>query len=345
MKLKTKAVTYGIAGLALAGAIIFSGTSLGMLGTGASGILSVLLTDPPSVPAGVTAVYITYSDVAVHAEGFGSSGWIQVSGRGTIDTMKLVNLSETISSGAIPTFVYDQVAFTISGASIEFYHQNYTATVSSGRLSIPFVGGLKVNSSNPSAALVDIQPTVMNLGGRSNPSFTLTAGAKALQVPSGDVNQSTRVVGYELTLEGHGWFNSFKAKHTDSLNSSNVQLTPASLSLKVGNPGQDPVTIRMVMVASNMSGGDDSYLSSIVSNVVFAVQPNGALQLLSGPPGQVQSSFEGEGFTLAPGATQELTYSGSLETLLGGARVVSGDSYYVIVMGSDATNVQIVVAT
>ncbi|MDG6989454.1 MAG: hypothetical protein JRN21_09095 [Nitrososphaerota archaeon] len=348
MKLKTKAMTYGVAGLALASAIIFSGSSLGLLGVGTSGVLSVLLTDPPSVPPGVTAIYITYSNVAVHAEGFGNSGWIAMSGHGTIDTMKLgtLNLSETISSGAIPSFVYNQVAFTIAGAAVEFYHQNYSATVTSGRLTIPFVGGLRINSSNPAAALVDIQPTVLNLGGRSNPSFTLTAGAKALQVPSNEVSMSTRVVGHEFALDGHGWFTAFRATHTDSLNSSSAVLTPTSLSLQLMNTGQDPVTFRTVMVASNTnaSEGDDSYLSSIVSNVLFVVQPNGSLQLLTGPPGQVQASFEGPGFTLAPGATQVLSYSGSLATLLGG-QIVSGDTYYVVVVGAGIISVQAVVAS
>ncbi|MDG6964470.1 MAG: hypothetical protein JRN16_03925 [Nitrososphaerota archaeon] len=348
MKLKTKATTYGVAGLALAGAIIFSGSSLGLLGVGASGILSVLLTDPPSVPPGVTAVYITYSNIAVHAEGFANSGWIALSGHGTIDTMELgtLNLSETISSDVIPSLVYNQMALTIAGAAVEFHHQNYSVTVTSGRLVTPFVGVLMINSSNPATALVDIQPTVLNLGGRSNPSFTLIAGAKALQVPSNEASPSTRVVGHEFALEGHSWFAAFKASHSDTLNSSSAVLTPASLSLRVMNPGQDPVTLRMVMVASNTTGseGDDGYLSSIVSNVLFAVQPDGSLQLLAGPPGQVQSSFEEPGFTLAPGATQVLSYSGNLATIFGG-QIVSGDTYYVVVVGAGVISVQAVTAS
>ena len=347
MKLKAKATVYGVAGLALAGAIIFSGSSFGLLAVDTSGILSVLLTDPPSVPPGVTAVYITYSNIALHAEGFGNSGWIALSGHGTVDTMELgtLNLSETISTGVIPSLVYNQMAFTIAGAAVEFHHQNYSVTVTSGRLVTPFVGALTINSSNPAAALVDIQTTILNLGGRSNPSFTLTASAKVVQVPSNEVSSSTRVVGRKFALEGHSWFAAFKANHSDSLNSSSAVLTPTSLSLRVMNPGEDPITLRMVMVASttNASEGDDGYLSSIISNVLFAVQPDGSLQLLTGPS-QVQSSFEEPGFTLAPGATQTLSYSGNLATFPGG-QIVSGDTYYVVVVGAGVISVQAVTAS
>jgi len=152
LKLRTKTAAYGIAGLALAGAVILSGSSLSLLTVGSSGILSVLLTDPPTVPEGVSAVYISYSSIAIHASEFNNSGWIAFSGRGTIDALKLVNLSETISSGVVPSLTYDLVEFNISSVEVTYVGENYTATVASEKLVVPIIGGVKVSSSNPSAA-------------------------------------------------------------------------------------------------------------------------------------------------------------------------------------------------
>ncbi|MDG6899043.1 MAG: hypothetical protein JRN12_02785 [Nitrososphaerota archaeon] len=345
MKLGAKAATYGLAGLALAGAVIFSGSALGLLGTDSSGALSILLTDPPAVPAGVTGVYITYSGLAVHAAGFGSSGWVSISGHGTFDSMKLVNLSQTISSDTVPSITYDEMEFTITAATVEFMGQNHSATISSGRLNVPIIGDLNVNSTSPAAALVDVQPTVINLGIPSNPSFTLVVGAKALQVPSREVDQLSKGLGQNTSLEGHGWFTSFKANYSDNLSSSAAALTYGSFSITVLNSGRNPITVCMFVVATHANGGEDSALSAGADSIVFVAQPNGSLQLLNGPPGQVQSYLEGPGYTLAGGSSYEFSYSGNITSLNGGYTPAAGASYYVVIVGAGTISAQVVTAT
>ena len=352
MKLRTKAVAYGAAGLVLAGAVIVSGSTLGFLNASSFGVLSVLLTDPPAVPNGVTAVYITYSSMALQANGFGDAGWVTIPGSGTIDTMKLVNLSQTISSVVVPSRIYNLIALNISGASVEFDGKNYSATVSSGKVDVPFVGGLNVNSSRPAAALIDIQPTVLNLGTRSGPVFTLAAGAKALQVPSDDVSDSLKHVGQTYRLQGHGWFDSFRAEHSDRVDVSVAALTTGSLSFSVTNSGSDPVRLRMVVLTASSGGSSESggaeegdALGSVSSGTVFAVEPDGSLMPFRGPPGQVDSLFGDSGFTLAPGATQQFSYTGTISGMMGGRGVVSGTSYFVVLIGSEVLGGQTIVAS
>jgi len=72
-------VLVAILAIALVGAFVFtksgqSGTTSGVgstgqstqLSNGQSGTLAVVMTDPPTIPQGVTSVYINYSDVQVH---------------------------------------------------------------------------------------------------------------------------------------------------------------------------------------------------------------------------------------------------------------------------------------
>jgi hypothetical protein len=345
LRLRAKAAAYGIAGAVIAGAVIFSGSALGLLNPNAIGTLSILLTDPPSVPTGVTAVYITYSDLAVHAVGFGDSGWVNIPGQGTIDTLGLVNLSRTISSSEIPALTYDLVRFSISKASVDFMGKNYTMTVNSGQLTVAFVGGLKVNSTTAAAAIVDISPTVLDLGNGNSPSFTMAAGAHALQVPSGEVKESMKAVGDEDSLEGRGWFQSFRSSHTDNLTVSGVTLSPDSLTFTALNPGSDPLTIRMVVVTPDApKERTDEALGSVGNSFVFAVHSDGSLRLLSGDADQVGPLFEGQGYTLAGGASSRFSFSGTIVSL-GAHSIISGSGYTVVVMGSDPLSVQTVVAT
>jgi len=346
LKLGTKVAAYGLAGLVLAGMIIFSGSSLGLLNFGSPGVLSVLLTDPPSVPEGVSAVYITYSNIAVHADGSGDSGWVTIAGAGTIDTLKLVNLSQTISSATIPSLSYNLVAFDISSVKIDFMGTNYSATVNSPRLIVPIVGGVKVNSGHLAAALVDIQPTVLNLGDQSNPRFTVSTGAKALQVPESEETPSMKEVGNRASLEGSSWLQSFRASHSDTLTSSGLTLTHNSISFSVTNPGSESLTIRLVVVSPASSGERvTAALGSVANSFVFAVGSDGSLKLQAWASGQVESVLEASGYSLAQGATHQLTYSGAITSLLGSHGISSGSSYNVIVFGPEALSVQTVVAS
>lgn len=345
MKLGTKAAAYGAAGLVLAGVVILSGSALGLLNPQSSGVLSVMLTDPPSIPANVSAVYITYSALAVHANGFGDGGWVAVSAGGTVETYpNLVNFSQTISSGDVPSLTYNLVRLNIVGAQVEYMGKNYSAMVGSGEITVPFVGGLKVNSSGIAAALIDIHPTILNLGTQSNPSFTLAAGAQALQVPSSDVDGSFKTVGHTFELQGHGWFESFNAKSSE-ISSSGVSLSGNSLSISVANGGSDQVAVRMVIVTPASSNGERGAFGSIVNGDVFAVESDGSLKPLSGTPGQVESLFNDTGYTLAAGTTHQFTYTGTITSLVGDRGIVSGASYYVVVMGMETLIVQTVAAT
>ena len=306
----------------------------------------MLLTDPPSVPEGVSAVYVTYSNIAVHADGSGDSGWVTIAGAGTIDTLKLVNLSQTISSATIPGLSYNLVAFDISSVKIDFMGTNYSATVNSQRLIVPIVGGVKVNSGHVAAALVDIQPTVLNLGDQSNPRFAVSTGARALQVPESEETPSMNEVGNRLSLEGRAWLQAFRASHSDTLASSGLTLTHNSFSFSVTNPGSDSLTIRLVVVTPALSGERlPTALGSIANSFVFAVGSDGSLKLQAGASGQVQSVLEASGYSLAQGATHQFTYSGAITSLLGSKGISSGMSYNVIVFGAEALSVQTVVAS
>ena len=349
LKLQTRAAAYGLAGLALAGAAIFSGSTLGLLNMGSAGVLSVLLTDPPSVPNGVTGVYVTYSSIAVHAIGPNDSGWVSFAGQGTIDTMRLINLSQTITSGTVPALTYNLVRLSISQVNVEYTGTNYTATVASGKLIVPIVGDVTVNSSSPAAALIDIQPAVLNLGNQTSPEFTIATGARALQVPSDDVSDSMGHVGNSYSLGGHDWFQTFKSHHSE-LNITGLFLGPNSFSISLSNSGSDDTTIRMIILTPLNQGqgegeGEGTMMGSMASSIFFVIQSDGTLKLAGGTPNDIGPFLGSGGCTLAAGASHTFTFSGAIASSFGKSAISSGSTYNVVLMGSDATAFQAVNAS
>ena len=109
--------------------------------SGPTGILGVSLTDPPIVPPGVSAVYITYSSVQVHVGDAGNQdGWYTVADAGSVDLMSLLNVSLTLGSAQVQTGVFNLISFNISSAAITLNGLNQTAYVPANRISVPIRG-------------------------------------------------------------------------------------------------------------------------------------------------------------------------------------------------------------
>ncbi len=345
VKIQTKAAAYGIAALALAGAVVILGGSTGFLpltspefNPRSSAVLSILLTDPPSIPEGVSAVFVTYSSLAVHINGLGDSGWVNTGAEGTFNALDLLNLTQTISSGTVPSGSYDMVRLTISEVQVTFMGQNYSATVNSGRLTIPIVGGLKVNNSVDSAAVIDIQPTVLDVGNQTAPQFVITAGAKALQVPSDEVGPEMRNVGSRVSFEHRPWFGNFTAHHSDNLSVESAALSATSFNLSLFNPTSDQVVVKMIVITQGTAATlPGMALGKLADSAVFYVGPDGTMHSVSLQGGlgngvkQLKSILQDAGRTVPPGGTATFVYAGSyISTTIG---VTPGSDYQVLVIG------------
>jgi len=160
------------------------------------------------------------------------------------------------------------------------------------------------------------------------------------------VEDSMKTVGNEFSLQGHSWFQSFTASHSDNLWISGLTLTSNSFSFSASNPGRDAITLRMIVVTRDPPEPKaGAALNSVATSFDFAVGADGSLSLLSGAPGVVGQLVQTQGYTLAGGATQQFSYSGGIATLLGGNGITAGTAYDIVVIGSETLAVQTVVAT
>jgi uncharacterized protein DUF4382 len=362
VKIIQRVGVYGFAGLALAVGVILFGTAFGVIRTASPGLnpgspaaLSIALTDPPSVPNGVTKVYITYSDIGVHVSGLGDSGWLDAGASGTIETLGLVNVSQTISFGSFPSGTYDLLRFNISSAAVDFEGTNYSATVRSGELSVPIIGGLELNSSTSAAALIDIQPVVLNLGNGSRSTFALAAGATALQIPSAEVTPAVAHLGYKFSLSQRSWFNSFTERNQGVVTVNEAVLTLDSFSLTLTNPTSFSTSVRMIILTPESQG---VHPSSYAGSFLFAVEPDRTLVQIvcSGSTciGEAmstlaQSAFSGQGYELSAGSSVTFSYSGTINSLFmqpgGGEGISAGSNYTMTIIGDHTLSVSIVTAS
>jgi hypothetical protein len=286
--------------------------------------------------------------------------------------MKLVNVSATIATVKVSSGVYDALRFNISAAEVTYNAKNYTAFVPRAMISVRIVGGITVNPVNKSATIIDMYPTVVNIGSKSTPEFIVNATASIFGVPHNDFNDQMANVGFRMQLGDQDWWKQISEQYTANIQVTSATLSSNSLSITITNTGTKSVNLSAISVAPigsdcAPSGGNGQGHSSNVmpacftGSAFFVVQDNGTLTPLSSllpvhftpysNGGSHQSGiFANQGYLLAAGKSVTLTYNKAItfSVAIGNRSAtgpVKGQQYSVTVTGQEALAETIVVAS
>jgi len=203
----------------------------------------VMLTDPPTVPAGTTILDLTYSNVSLHVTyPNGTALWLPVNASGTVNLFSLVNMSQTIASTTIPSgSVVDKIQFTIADVDAVVNGVMYNVTALSNTLVVS-IKNSKVNQTL-SGVLIDFNPTLVQIqatdaNGTLVYYYVLVPSATATII--GDLSKEQIKVGTIVEL---GENNRAKLVRVVEEFSKNVTIVSASLSVN-GNVTTLSVTIK-----------------------------------------------------------------------------------------------------
>ena len=279
-----------------------------------TGTLAVLLTDPPTVPNGVTALYATYNNLEVHVKDAGNqSGWYSLDSSGTVNLMGMVNVSQTIATANLPNGIYNALRYNITSALVTYEGSNHTALMVENQegtriLTIPIVGGIDITSAQSATAVIDLTPTVLLLGNVTNPTFAFIGAATAYTLPANSLPIADTHIGARIDMNSIGsWY-----VHQSRFEITSVSLSPTSLSITVQNIGNTSLVFRFAAVSatSTQSGGWAPIWSD---SAIFVVQSNQSLVPLSASSklGLLREAAAG-GYLVAPGQSATFTYSGTI---------------------------------
>ena len=239
-------IRYGSSAVLVATAIIIVSMLAGPIlitRTSSATNFLVMLTDPPTVPAGTTVLNLTYSGIALHiAYPNGTTQWLPVTATGTVNLFSLVNMSQTIASVTIPTgSAVDKIQFTIDDVDALVKGIEYNVTTLSDTLVISIKNG-QVNQTL-SGVLIDFNPTLVQIQatdaqGNTIYYYVLVPSATAIIID--DLNREHVKVG---TIVEIGNKNKEKLVRVVEEYSKNVTIVSATLNV-TGNHTDLSVTLR-----------------------------------------------------------------------------------------------------
>jgi hypothetical protein len=243
--------------------------------------------------------------------------------------------------------------------------------VPSSKLTIPIKDGIEVNDSKPSATIIDITPTVVNIGSNSNPEFIIRPIARAYPIPSSQVTEDIEHNGSRKSLVGLGWWNAIRQKYTANLHIKSASLNANSLSVTVNNTGTDETILRLVTITplanailgQTKLGSDDRrnhIPTELFRSAIFVVLQNGTVVPIQkfihdqrvDTRALASNLYKQSGFNLSSGATTTIAYHGSiilgfaqLNVKLPTGQIVAGQQYLVTVFGDKALASSVVTAS
>ncbi len=319
----------------------------------ATGILAAQITDPPNVPEGVTHVYVSYSDVQVHAAGVANnSGWYTIASSGTVDLMSVVNVSMTLGSAPVNIGLFTVVKFDIASASITYFGQNDSAIVPLNEISVPISnGGVYVSDNGSAGFLIVISPTVVPFQNGTQTSFVLVPSATSLPISSNVWNRNLEERGSTIDVNSTVWLNDSNQSKLQSIAIQQASLSQSSLNLTVANTGNVNTTLTSISILEPQAlgtGGEGSSGHFVGENVftiaVFQILSNGTV--IQPNHYEDNSGEDYTGLVLQAGQSVSLSYQGPIRTLTLGdnsgaasnTQITSGQSYLIKVTASFGTS-------
>ncbi len=213
-----------------------------------SGGFFVSLTDPPNVPKGTSALYVTYSNIQLTVSQAGSVSTVDLPGTGTVNVLSLVNSSIVIGTTNLANGTeIKQIKFTISNATITIGGVNSSVVIGEGTLTTNLSGTF----SGKEGALIDLLPSVTEIQTVDQNVFVLTPSVKSViapvgeftQTPGGPAPQAGANLGFNNTYFG-GFLNNPAAGISITNASLLVNGNSTTLKVTVTNHGNQSVDLQ-----------------------------------------------------------------------------------------------------
>jgi hypothetical protein len=240
--LKYGGAAIAIAAIIIAGALVANPSMLPQP-VAAQSTFAVMLTDPPTVPAGTTQLNLTYTDLSIHViQSDGTSQWIALGASGTVNLFSLINVSQTLGTTTLPmNSTVDKVQFTIAGVTAVVNAQTYDVTALSNTFVVN-VANAQINDTL-SGVIVDFNPTLVQIQANDANDqtvyyYVLVPSANAVII-NGVKPEHARVG----TIVALGEFNRVRLERVREGFNRNLTIVSANLGVN-GNTTSLSVTLR-----------------------------------------------------------------------------------------------------
>jgi hypothetical protein len=198
---------------------------------------AVMLTDPPTVPAGTTQLNLTYTDVSLHViYPNGTDEWLPVGASGNVNLFSLVNMTQTLATLTIPlNSTVDKVQFAITDVTAVVNAETYNVTSLSDTFVVKVANGA-VNKTL-SGVLIDFNPTLVQIQASDENDTTvyyyvLVPSANAIIV--NDITKAHVKVGSIIQIGENNRVRLVRVKEDFS---KNLTIVSAALTLNGNNTG------------------------------------------------------------------------------------------------------------
>lgn len=322
----------------------------------------ISLMDPPNVPDGTQSLNITYDSLMVHTVSGNTSGWVSLSGSGTLNLLSLTNISIVLGGLRVSNSTgIDMIRFNVSSSSIAIKNTVYPVVLPNSQITAMVKGKNTINGTMN--IIADLSPTIITVFTANSTVFIMVPSIKAVMVGDKNLKGARNGALHHLDHDEHDALESTNLNMVLSNAVASISGNNTYLSVKVTDNSNQSIILKNLLVFGNISVSTGNIkiwhkdyqshendenesngnatvnepekiaeMQSDFRTINFLINSSGGLYL----PAK-DSEFEGGGYSLAAGQSITLNFSGKI--LLGENNVLveiqPGYSYKIVVQGKD----------
>ncbi len=228
--------------------VIIAGFAVDTYGSStASGQIPIQLTDPPHVPSGTQSLTIQYSAVQAYYVNGTHSAWVNATGSGTLDLMKLQNTTTVIGTANVPNgSSITKVKFNVTSATININGHLYNVTLPESEITSNVASSTTVNST--STILLDMSPTIITVFTSNQTLFIMVPSVKGVLIGNYSARAGGQIKEWEMERLDEA---------APSINATSASILvnnqTTDLNMVVTNNGNKTVTLTEVLLFGNES--------------------------------------------------------------------------------------------
>lgn len=279
-------------------------------------LLMISITDPPLIPDGIEAIYLSYSNILIHDQ---DKGWIPLNVSGEVSLIDAIDFAYVLFIDKIKANIIDSINLIIKEVKVDYLSNNITVVNYSNEINVKFEP-IKIKEKEINAINIHIIPHVIPVF-ENDFKLMLKFFSKAYSMniheifPNIKIDQIINLIKAKrkFSIKGSSIYQIINQEFKNSIKILNATLSYNKLEIFIENLLNKSIIINTIILYKLISFKFDKIQKIKINFLIFLINNEGKIMLPKSLSEIRNHIIKNQGYELKPNEVVNLSYNGEIK--------------------------------